>query len=116
MQLRPRLDIESVYLYSKPVDMRKAANGLSVLVESEMGKCPFKNGMFVFCNRGRSIIKILVWERNGFVLWQKRLEKDCFFWPKSIDQVNGQQLNFLLDGLDISRMEPHKSIVYETVL
>ena len=74
-----------VYLYSRIVDFRKAINGLGLIVEQEMGLDLFDQCLFVFCNRGCDKIKILYWERNGFCLWQKCLEKDHFKWPKASD-------------------------------
>ena len=72
-----------VYLALGSTDLRKAINGLSVLVEQAMGLDPFSGDLFVFCNRRQNIIKILYWDRNGFCLWQKRLEKQFFTWPES---------------------------------
>jgi len=59
-------------------------------------------------------------ERNGFCLWQKRLEKARFKWPRKHDStvitLTGQQLNWLLDGYDVMRMKPHKTLYYRSVL
>nr|WP_320136089.1 IS66 family insertion sequence element accessory protein TnpB [uncultured Amphritea sp.] len=65
--LRPT-DSMQVYLYAEPVDMRKSIDGLSVLVEQEMMLSPSRDALFVFCNRGRDKIKLLCWERNGFIV------------------------------------------------
>lgn len=73
--------VDQVYLYLQPVDFRKSINGLSALVELEMSLDPFMPALFVFCNRQRDKVKLLYWERNGFVLWYKRLEKQRFCWP-----------------------------------
>ncbi|MBB5188993.1 transposase [Zhongshania antarctica] len=62
-----------------PVDMRKSINGLAALVENELALSPMMEVLFVFCNRGRIKIKLLYWERNGFVVWYKRLEKQHLF-------------------------------------
>jgi hypothetical protein len=66
--LRPKSNVE-VYLYMAPVDMRKSINGLAALVENELALSPMMEVLFVFCNRGRDKIKLLYWERNGFVVW-----------------------------------------------
>ena len=93
---------------------------LSVWVETHLQKDPFAEGVFVFCNRPRTSLKILYWERNGFCLWQKRLEKERFFWPRgesqAIVELTVQQLNWLLEGYDISRMQPHQKLQYSSVL
>lgn len=117
--LRPSNDVP-VYLYRSAVDMRKSINGLSVLVEQEMKLSPFDPALFVFCNRTRDKIKLLYWERNGFVLWYKRLEKQRFKWLKPVTgelhlAVDGYQLNLLLDGLDIFHNKPHETLFYQSV-
>lgn len=71
----------------------------------------------MFCNRGRDKIKLLCWERNGFIVWYKRLEKQRFRWPKSADTVklSGQELNWLLDGFDIFNNQPHSAVYFDSV-
>ena len=98
-------------------DMRKAINGLSILVQDEMEKDLFAGDLFAFSNRGRTIIKILYWDRNGFCLWQKRLERDRFKWPETeaeVLEINRESLGWLLDGLDIKHA--HQRLHYETVV
>lgn len=117
--LRPDRDVQ-VYLYSGVVDMRKSIDGLSLLIEQSMALSPFAEALFVFCNRGRDKIKILYWERNGFVLWYKRLEKQRFKWLKSVADgssmsITGYDLNLLLDGLDIFNNKPHEALFYRSV-
>ena len=108
-----------VHLCRDPVDFRKAINGLSILVAEEMDLDPFSAHVFGFCNRRRDQVKLLVWERNGFVLWQKRLEKDRFPWPRSeetkILAVTGRELNWLLDGIDVFRLKPHGELSFSEV-
>jgi transposase len=103
-----------VYLALGSTDMRKAINGLSVLVEQALGLNPFCGDLFVFCNRRRNIIKILYWDENGFALWYKRLEEHRFKWPKLPEQVltiNRKQLSWLLAGLDFSTA--HQRLYYK---
>lgn len=106
--------VDQVYLYLHPVDFRKSINGLSALVELQMELDPFMPAMFVFCNRQRDKVKLLYWERNGFVLWYKRLEKQRFTWPLAQGQqtreLSPQLLSWLLDGVDIERIKPHQSL------
>ena len=117
--MRPSNDLPLVYLCRDAVDFRKGINGLAVLVEETLQLDPFSEQLFVFCNRGRNRIKILYWERNGFCLWQKRLERDRFAWPRD-DEVlvtlTGKQLNWLLDGVDLWALRPHKRLAYRSVL
>lgn len=76
-----------VYLSVGSTDMRKQINGLSIQVEQTMELDPFSGSVFVFCNRRRSIVKALYWDRNGFCLWQKRLGRDRFRWPETAEEV-----------------------------
>lgn len=112
-------DIPAVYLHRNPVDFRKAINGLCILVEQEMAMNPFDESLFIFCNRGRDKLKVLHWDRTGFVLWYKRLEKEKFKWPlkatEDVIQVNDQALEWLLTGLDMLPMERHKTLCYQAV-
>lgn len=114
--LRPTPDIK-VYLYADVVDMRKSIDGLATLVEQEMALSPMQEALFVFCNRGRDKIKLLYWERNGFILWYKRLEKQRFRWPNSgaAISITGRELNWLLDGFDIFNNQPHAALYFSSV-
>lgn len=92
-----------VYVAVGSVDMRKSIDGLSMLVAGEFDLDPFGGQLFVFGNRRRTMVKVLYWDRNGFCLWQKRLERDRFRWPASGAQVlelDSSQLRWLLDGLE----------------
>jgi transposase len=117
--IRPDAALPAVYLYREHVDMRKGANTLSVIVQEEMQCAPGSGEVFVFCSRHRDKIKILTYERNGFVLWYKRLDKQRFQWPKFMagDPIvlSGAQLNMLLDGIDLNRFEKHKEINFLSV-
>lgn len=64
-----------IYLYMDIVDFRKSINGLIVVVEQDMDLNPFRDALFVFCNKKRDKVKILYWDKTGFALWFKRLEK-----------------------------------------
>ncbi len=144
--IRPSNDLDVVWLCRNAVDFRKGINGLSVLVEDQLVRDPFNGQLFVFVNRRRDKIKILYWERAGFCMWQKRLEAERFKWPehlfagdvsqqrhldgdvlsssserlsRAVGQtivLDGQQLNWLLDGYDLAAMRPHRSLAYTTVL
>ena len=118
--MRPSDALLAVYLCRDVVDFRKGINGLAILVEEVLQHDPFSEQLFVFCNRKRDRVKILYWERNGFCLLQKRLERARFKWPRGVaDEVvtlTGQQLNWLLDGYDVMRLQPHERLQYRSVL
>jgi len=103
-----------VFLAPGFTDMRKSINGLSILVD-ELELDPFSGHMFVFCNRRQTMLKILYWDRNGFCLWLKRLEKHRFRWPRSVDEIleiEPRSLGWLLDGLKLNQPTAHSSLEY----
>jgi transposase len=108
--------VESVYLYRGVADMRKSIDGLAALVETELGHSPFEPALFVFCNRRRDKVKLLYWERNGFVLWYKRLEKQRFPWPRQLTCLESWQLSWLLDGVAIEQIQPHEALYFDSVI
>ena len=98
--------------------MRKSIDGLSILVSEKFNLDPFSGHLFVFSNRKQNIVKILYWDRNGFCLWHKRLEKDYFQWPESKEQVlsiGSQELSWLMNGLSIHQKKAHKMLKYSAV-
>ena len=118
--MRPSAMLDTVYLCVEHVDFRKSINGLSAIVEENMELDPFQPALFVFINRGKDKLKILYWEKSGFCLWYKRLEKERFKWPKDSAEatitLNGEALNWLLDGFDIWRNKPHQTLHYPSAL
>ena len=118
-RLRPHPRMPQIYLYRDPVDFRKSFRGLAAIVEQELGHNPFEGSLYAFTNRRRDKIKLLYWEDNGFVLYYKSLAEERFHWPKGEDEVialNGQQINWLLDGYDLGAMKGHKKLHYEATL
>ena len=104
-----------VFIVINPVDMRKSINGLSSLVAGEFSMNPLTDGLFVFSNRSRKIIKILYWHYNGFCIWQKRLEKGKFCWPENreeVYQISSRKLTWLVEGLDIRKVKAHEQLNY----
>ena len=105
-----------VLLYRDAVDMRKSIDGLSFLVASGMALRPGDGTVYVFCNRQRDKVKILYWDRNGFCLWYKRLEKQRFKIPViegDSCELSATCLRWLMDGLDISKIQGFKPLKYQ---
>jgi transposase len=71
-------NIDKVYIALGSTDLRKSIDGLSILVQESFDLDPFSRSLFVFCNKKRDKIKILVWDLNGFWMHYKRLEKGVF--------------------------------------
>jgi transposase len=110
----------AIYLCRDPVDFRAGINGLSVLVEQTLKYDPFSRNLFGFVNKRRNQIKVLYWQRSGFCLWQKRLEGERFQWPFHLEgpvvELTDEQFVWLLDGLDLKHLKPHRALDYRTVL
>lgn len=107
-----------VYLVLGHTDMRKAVNGLSLMVSERIGLDPLSGHLFVFCNRGKDILKVLYWDHNGFCLWYKRLEKGRFRWPTGLDEVmelSDRELGWLLSGLEVRQPTAHRDLSYGSV-
>lgn len=118
--MRPDVALPRVYLHREPVDFRRAVDGLAAMVEQSMGMDPFSKALYVFTNRRRNRLKILLWEDNGFCLYYKRLEAQRFHWPRHLDgaviTITGQQLNWLLDGYDLRYLVPHAPLKYRSTV
>lgn len=96
-----------IYFATEPMDMRKGIDGLRAHVLSELGKDPFDGHLFVFVGKRRDRVKILFWDRNGFVLYLKRLERGRFQQPVLHSRrrevlMEPAQLAMLLDGIDLN--------------
>ena len=112
------IDVSKVRIFIRPgvTDLRKAINGLAVIVEQKMKGEPFSGNLYLFCNRDRKLLKALWWDKNGFWLSQKRLEQDKFPWPntsEAVQELSSEQLLMLLDGIDFFRA--HKTLYYKKV-
>ena len=102
-----------IWLYSIPTDMRKSIDGLSVIVADQLNRNPCGSDIFVFYNRASDKLKILYWDKNGFWLFYKRLEKGHFKWPafeKESIAITRRQLSWLLEGLMIEQKLAHRPL------
>jgi len=108
-----------VFLAGGATDMRKSIDGLSVLVMDVLEKDPLSSHLFVFCNRLRDKIKILVWHNNGFWLFYRRLERQRFWWPDGNEQepieISHRELSWLLEGLNIREVKAHKATDFSLI-
>ena len=99
------VDAGAIYLHRDVVDFRKSINGLVTIVEQEMQLSPFSGALFVFCNRKRDRMKVLYWDRTGFCLWYKGMEKEKFKCPRQhhllVMALDETQLEWLLSGYDV---------------
>jgi transposase len=94
--------------YSKPCDMRKGFDGLFGLVQDELGRNPLDGDVFVFMNKPRNTIKLLHWERDGLVIYHKRLEKGNFPLPQleaGKTQIRWPELVLMLEGITATNLK-----------
>ena len=112
------IDLNAVKIFVRPgtTDMRKAINGLTAIVQEAMRDNPFSGNVYLFCGRNRKLLKAVYWDKTGFWLSQKRLEKDRFPWPQdeaAARELTEEQLRMLLSGIDFFKM--HKELFYKKV-
>jgi transposase len=112
------IDLSKVRIFIRPgkTDLRKAVNGLTGLIEQHMADDIFSGDVYLFCNRDRKLLKAIWWDRNGFWLSQKRLEKDKYPWPdttEAVQELSSEQLSLLLQGIDF--FKAHKTLYYNNV-
>lgn len=108
---------DRIYIRPGRTDMRKAIAGLLILIEQEMKLDVFERSVFLFCGRTKRNLKALFWDKNGFCLLQKKLEKDKYAWPKDASQaleLTHDDLDLLLQGFDITAR--HKELKFLSVL
>jgi transposase len=105
----------SIYVASERVDFRKAINGLAALVLDHFEKAPQDGSVYVFYNGDYTRVKCLFWDKNGFVLYHKRLERGRFKLKGKREgrvSINQEQLSWLLAGLDFCLMEEFSHLNY----
>lgn len=99
-----RLSAErKVYAYREPVDMRKSFDGLISVTRDLVRENPRSGAVFVYRNKRGNLLKLLLWDRTGFVLYAKRLERGRFkmFFSSEKQLLKQEQLSFLLDGIPL---------------
>lgn len=100
-------NVSTIYLSYGVTDFRKQIHSLCNIVKTNFNLNPHSKAAFIFCNKKRNSIRVLCYDKNGFVLAQKTLldtEKMKFQWPRNqteVQQITKQQLNWLLSGLKI---------------
>lgn len=102
-----------VYIAREPVDMRKSYDGLSGCVEQILHADPLSWHLFVFFNRRRNQVKILVWDRTGYCIYCKRLEQGHFTLPSGNMVTDFARLLLVLEGIDLSGSRQSKRFFLE---
>jgi transposase len=103
-----------IFVHALPTDMRKSFDGLYAIVKQAFAKDVLEGDYFVFLNRSRDRCKILYWDRDGLVVWAKRLERGSFQLPGVTDaasltvEVDSTTLAMILGGVDLSTGQRRK--------
>lgn len=109
--LNDAICFKQIYIVCGYTDMRYGIDSLAAIIKSKLVRDPcVPDTLYLFCGRKTDRIKGLVWERDGFLLLYKRLEKGNFMWPRTESEVRaltGQQFRWLMEGLTIS---PKKTV------
>jgi transposase len=106
------------FFFNQSTDMRKSFDALSGIILNLMNRNPLSGEVYIFVNRGRNRIKILQWQKDGFVLYYKRLESGCFAMPETIDaqrsiSLSWLQLVMLVEGVQMQKTIKKKRYVRE---
>jgi transposase len=101
----------TVYMACGVTDLRKSFHGLTAIVKLKFNLDPYSRCMFAFCNRNRSLIKILRWDGSGFWLLMKRIDKGFFNWPNTpeeVKQISLKELRWITEGLSLEQKSAFK--------
>jgi transposase len=104
-----------IYVAQVPVDMRKSYNGLSGCVEEMLHADPLSGHLFVFFNRRANQVKILVWDRTGFCIYGKRLERGRFSYRGEEPEMDFARLLLVLEGIDLAGSRQRKRFLMKKV-
>jgi len=97
-----------VFIATEPTDMRRGFDSLAAMVQGVLKKDIFSGHLFVFRDRSGSKLKILYWDRNGYVIWYKRLSQGKFRFPQVTEKVfavSSSELNLLLEGIELTHYQ-----------
>ncbi|WP_045496873.1 IS66 family insertion sequence element accessory protein TnpB [Vibrio hyugaensis] len=108
--MKRMLNAPEICLYRESVDFRKSINGLAAIIENDTDLPLGSGALYLFTNKQRDKIKVLYWDKTGFALWYKRLEKAKYKWPtKEKNEVfilTQFELDRLLSGFTIIGHKP----------
>ena len=108
-----------VYFVLGFTDMRKGIDSLCLQVASNENLNVLDGSLYVFCSKNKKSIKVLYWDKNGFSLYQKRLENDKFYWPSDSNdtiEMSLTELRWFLDGLNPISCYGYKKISYKSII
>ena len=112
-----KINFEDTRIYVRPgaTDLRKGISGLCAVIENEMNLDALDGAVFLFCNKQHKLLKCIFWDKTGFWLAQKRLERATWPWPMNEEaarEIKSEQLEMLLMGIDFWRA--HKELHFKS--
>ena len=110
-----KLSSPKIWLATEAVDFRKSIDGLCELIQRQF-EWELKESIFIFLNRDRKKVKLLMWHKNGFVLIYKRMERGCFTLLRAesaLIALDEKQLSWLLAGLDWEAMSNWQELAFD---
>jgi transposase len=105
-----------IYFCVVPVDMRRSFDSLAEIVRESLGQEPRSGHLFVFRNKSEDCLKVLYWDKDGYAIWYKRLEKGKFTLPSATAasvEMSAANFSMLLSGFDLKRMRRQKRYTQE---
>lgn len=108
--------VNRIYIAYGPTDFRKQTSSLCSIIKDTFKMNPYDKSAYIFCNKKRNSIRVICYDKNGFILAQKTLldtENMKFQWPKNekeLKNISKQQLSWLLSGLKIEQKNSFKDI------
>jgi len=107
-----------IYFAVQPINMHRSFDGLAMIAQEVLKQNPLSSNIFIFRNKRADKLKMIYWDRNGFVIIYKRLEKGRFKYPKPNQvclELTELELKLLLDGIDFTRLKPLPTLHYDYV-
>lgn len=107
----PLPQVQKIFLYREPVDMRKSFDGLAAVASQQLLENPLSDSLFAFFNKRRSMVKLLFWDNGGLTIVAKRLEKGTFQMPRSTEskvELSPTDLQLILEGINLGSIRYRK--------
>jgi transposase len=110
----------SYFLYRNPVDIRNSFDGLSGLIQNELGRDPLSGEVFIFMNKRRNQVKLLRWEQGGFILYYKRLETGTFELPQQDNDSSDCPLQWstlvmMIEGISLKNIQKRERFIFRKI-
>lgn len=110
-------DFAEIYLCRELLDFRRGKEVMIAIIEHRMHQRAASGALFAFTNRRQDRIRCLYWDKTGYATWSKVLEVDRFAWPTAKESgavvLSPSELDWLLDGIDITKLRRHEEKHYE---